>query len=138
MSYYEIPPDQLSQMEEFAETNKEPIVMVNLLRFRDQAEYPMDSATEPYTGLEAFGRYVADSSRVREESGAKLLWRGRIEQSPIAPGENVWDVAALVQYPNADAYLTMRATPEYQAARPHRQAALLDSRLMMSVEIPID
>ena len=58
-----------------------------------------------------------------------------IVQSPIAPGEEIWDAAALVQYPNADAYLTMKATPEYQAARLHRQAALVDSRLIMSVEI---
>lgn len=61
MSLYEIPSDQLSAMEAFAKTNNDPIVMVNLLKIRDRAEYPPDSSAKPCSGREAFARYQEGS-----------------------------------------------------------------------------
>ena len=79
-------------------------------------------------------RYSEGSREVRATSGAEVVWSGRIEQSLIGPRDEDWDVVALLRYPSARSYLTMKATPEYQAARLHRQAALEDSRLLMAVE----
>jgi uncharacterized protein (DUF1330 family) len=53
---------------------------------------------------------------------------------PIGPSEKTWDTVALVRYPSAKAYIDMKATKEYEAARVHRRAALYDSRLIMTVE----
>ena len=64
--------------------------------------------------------------------GAELVWSGQAIQMPIGPSEKTWDMVALVRYPSARAYLTMRATEEYQEARVHRRAALYDSRLIMT------
>lgn len=55
---------------------------------------------------------------------------------PIGPSEKTWDMVALVRYPNARAYLSMKATKAYEDARVHRRAALYDSRLIMTVENP--
>jgi uncharacterized protein (DUF1330 family) len=133
MSYYEIQPDQLAEMEKFAATNKAPIVMVNLMKVRERAEYPPDSPAEPCSGSEAMDRYGRGSAEVRKKSGARVVWRGEPALLPIAPADEGWNRVALVSYPNAAAYLEMRATPEYQAARLHRQAGLDDSRLLMCV-----
>ena len=129
--HLEITDDNLSAMEAFAETNNDPIVMVNLMQIKPNAEYE-DSELNNCTGPEAFARYTSGSAEVREEVGAELVWSGKAIQMPIGPSEKSWDMVALVRYPSARAYLTMRATAEYQAARVHRRAALYDSRLIMT------
>lgn len=132
--YFEIGDDELDRMEAFARDNDGPIVMVNLMRLRERAEYPPDSTEQPCSGLEALGRYSSGSAEVRRASGAEFVWRGEVRGLPIAPVEEAWDLVALVRYPSARAYLDMRATPAYQAARLHRRAGLVDSRLFMTEE----
>ncbi len=133
MSYYEIPEDALAEMEAFATANDGPIVMVNLMKLRAQAAYPSGSSAAPCSGAEAMARYSSGSAEVRKQSGARFIWSADAKLAPIAPTDEQWDLVALVEYPNARAYLTMRATPAYQAARLHRQAGLSDSRLIMTV-----
>tara|TARA_B100001123_G_scaffold409306_1_gene503328 strand:+ start:397 stop:810 length:414 start_codon:yes stop_codon:yes gene_type:complete len=133
LSYYEIGPDQLAAMEKFAMTNNDPIVMVNLMKVREHAEYGPDSLADPCSGSEAMDRYRHGSAEVRKQSGAKIVWRGEPTLLPIAPKDEEWNSVVLVSYPNTAAYLKMRSTPEYQAARLHRQAGLDDSRLLMCI-----
>ena len=130
-AHLEIPEDNLALMHAYAANNNEPIVMVNLMQLRDTAQYEDNSAT-PCSGHEAFERYNKGSAEVRKESGAKLIWSGKAQLMPIGPSEKAWDMVALVWYPNAEAYLTMKATDAYRAARAHRKAALHDSRLIMT------
>ena len=101
------------------------------MQLRDTAQYE-DSSAPSCSGYEAFERYNKGSAEVRKESGAKLIWSGKAQLMPIGPSEKAWDMVALVWYPNAQAYLTMKATEAYQAARAHRRAALHDSRLIMT------
>ena len=130
-SHLEITEDNLLAMEAFAETNNEPIVMVNLMQIKPNAEYE-DPKLNNCSGLEAFARYTSESAEVRKNVGADLVWSGKGLQMPIGPIEKNWDMVAMVRYPSAAAYLTMRATEAYQAARVHRRAALFDSRLIMT------
>ena len=129
--HLEITDDNLIAMEAFAEANNDPIVMVNLMQIKPSAVYE-DPRLNNCTGFEAFARYTSGSAKVRDEAGAQLLWSGKAIQMPIGPTEKSWDMVALVRYPSTRAYLTMRATDEYQAARVHRRAALHDSRLIMT------
>ena len=130
-SHLEITEDNLSAMEAFAETNNEPIVMVNLMQIKPNAEYE-DPKLNNCSGLEAFTRYTLESAEVRKNVGAYLVWSGKALQMPIGPTEKNWDMVAIVRYPSAAAYLTMRATEAYQEARVHRRAAIFDSRLIMT------
>ena len=130
-THLEISEDNLASMEAYATKNDNPIVMVNLMNVREVAQYE-DRTVPSCSGYEAFTRYTKDSSEVREQSGAKLLWSGKAHQMPIGPSEKIWHMVALMWYPNAQAYLTMKATKAYQAARVHRRAALYDSRLIMA------
>lgn len=132
-THLEITANNLAALATFAQTNNGPIVMVNLMLVRQHAQYE-DLAANGCTGLEAFARYTAGSAEVRKEVGAELVWSGRGVQMPIGPSEKTWDMVALVRYPSARAYLNMKATDAYEAARVHRRAALLDSRLIMTME----
>jgi uncharacterized protein (DUF1330 family) len=107
-----------------------PIVMINLLRYRDRAEYPEGFEAEPCSGREAYGRYGEVALQRVASVGGRIVWMGAVAASVIAPEGEQWDDAVLVEYPTPRAFLDMVAQPEYLAAAPHRTAALSDSRLI--------
>jgi len=131
--YLALTDNSLAAMKTFAESNGDPIVMVNLMQVRPNALYE-PPLVDHCSGYEALARYTHESAAVRQAAGAGLVWSGQALQMPIGPSEKVWDVVALVRYPSAGAYLTMVATDAYKAARQHRTAALCDSRLIMTAE----
>jgi uncharacterized protein (DUF1330 family) len=105
-----------------------PILMLNLLRFRAQAE-PVPGA-EGLTGRQAYERYAAAAAPHLAAVGGRLLNAAQCIEAVIgADGE--WDLVALVEYPSRGAFLAMVGDPEYQAATPWRTAALADSRLIL-------
>lgn len=108
----------------------EPLVMINLLRYRETADYPADYPAEPCTGREAYQRYAAVAVQQVAAVGGRVLWAGNVTASLIAPDAEEWDDAVLVEYPSRGAFLKMLSDPGYQAAVPHRGAALSDSRLI--------
>lgn len=108
----------------------EPVVMINLLRFREEAEYPPDRGFEPCSGAEAYARYAAEAGPHLERAGARVIWRGAVEGLPIGPPDEVWHEVLLVEYPSRRAFLSMVSAPEYRAITVHRTAALADSRLI--------
>lgn len=123
------------QMQAFVEGGEDgaPIVMINLLRYREQAAYPEGSGASACSGREAYQRYGALAAQRVASVGGRLLWMGQVQASVIAPHDEAWDDAILVEYPSRKAFLEMVAQPEYQAAAIHRTAALADSRLIATV-----
>ena len=112
-----------------------PIVMVNLLRFRDKALYPQGSCFEDCTGRQAYRRYMDTAVEILSEVGAKPIWMSKALAGIIAPSDEQWDQVLLVRYPSVDAFMTMIKKPDYLAATVHREAALEDSRLIATIEI---
>ena len=109
-----------------------PLVMLNLLRFRDVADYP---DPEPQvSGREAYEHYGAVVQPFLAGVGGRLVWQGAAHESLIGPQEERWDACLLVEYPSKAAFLEMVGNPEYQAITVHRTAALADSRLIPMVE----
>lgn len=107
-----------------------PVVMVNLLRYREQALYPEGFAAEPCSGREAYGRYGAVAAQRIASVGGRLLWMRSVEATVIGPDAERWDDVVLVEYPSRKKFIEMVSQPEYLAAAPHRTAALADSRLI--------
>lgn len=107
-----------------------PIVMVNLLRYRDKAAYPADSDATPCSGREAYQRYSEVALRNVAEVGGELFYLGQVAVSVIAPAGEEWDDVALVRYPSRRAFIEMIGRADYQAGALHRSAALADSRLI--------
>lgn len=107
-----------------------PIVMINLLRFREQAEYPAGSGDAPCSGRDAYARYGAGVFPLLGKAGARVVWSGSVELAAIAPEGEAWDQAILVEYPSARHFLEMVTSADYQACSYHRSASLADSRLL--------
>lgn len=125
-----IQPD-LARLEAFlAEPDDGPIAMINLLRYRVQAQYAADAGVAPCSGREAYDRYGAVAAQQVGGVGGRMLWAGAVQGSLIAPPDEEWDDAVIVEYPSREAFRTMLGKPDYQKVVFHRTAALEDSRLI--------
>lgn len=104
-----------------------PVVILNLLRFRDQAAYPEEE--ESCSGREAYRRYSQVALRTISAVGGSVIFSGKCSGSLIGPADEIWHAIFLVRYPSTAAFRSMLAMPEYRAAVRHRAAAIEDSRL---------
>ena len=126
-------PTQEQLRKVLAETPKDqPVVMLNLLRFRDRADYQEEAPER--TGREAYSLYMAEAAACVKAVGAEVIWSGRSVGSLIAPPDESWDQVLLVRYPSIDAFMAMIESPEYKGVVKHRTAALRDSRLVANIE----
>jgi uncharacterized protein (DUF1330 family) len=108
---------------------EQPLSMLNLLRFRQQAAYPEPSAM-PCSGRGAYAEYTRQVLPLLQGVGGQPFWLGQVHCALIAPAGEEWDEVLLVQYPNKQAFLQMIQSPAYRAIVHHRTAALADSRLL--------
>jgi uncharacterized protein (DUF1330 family) len=123
------------QFEAFKELPRDkPIMMLNLLRFRDKAAYEEDREA---TGAEAYAAYGRESGPIFGRVGGEIIWRGKPELMVIGPADKRWDIIFVARYPTAGAFLEMVTDPDYRLAVKHRQAAVLDSRLIRTAEVDI-
>ncbi|MGE0700579.1 MAG: DUF1330 domain-containing protein [Hyphomicrobiaceae bacterium] len=111
-----------------------PIHMLNLVRFRDRAVYPDGRAA---TGAEAYAAYGRDSFPVFSRVGGRIIWRGDFELMLIGPGAERWDECFIAEYPSVGAFVEMIRDPVYREAVKHRQAAVIDSRLVRMAPAPL-
>jgi uncharacterized protein (DUF1330 family) len=110
-----------------------PVVMLNLLRFRDIADYsgsPELAPAEPISGAEAYRRYASHTAPFLTEAGGEVLFQGKGGPYLIGPEEGRWDLVLLVRHASAQAFLAFASNQEYLAGLGHRTAALEDSRLL--------
>lgn len=105
-----------------------PITMVNLLKFRTQAQYAPDSGEPLCSGREAYARYThAFSVTVAAVSQAQILFEGPVGQVFIGDAgtrEADWDAVLIVRYPSVRHFLAMMADATYRDALKHRYAGL--------------
>ena len=131
MSNYVDP--ERGQFEAFkALTRDEPVMMLNLLKFRDKAAY---EDGRDVSGAEAYAAYGRESAPIFRRVGGEIIWRGKPELMLIGPAGKKWDLIFIARYPTASAFLEMVTDPDYQLAVRHRQAAVLDSRLIRTSEV---
>ena len=110
----------------------EPIHMLNLLRYRDQAIYPdgHEHAGKGWSGRRAYEEYGATSGPIFRRVGGTLMWRGAFQTMVTGPDDEQWDDGFVAHYPTAAAFLEMIKDPAYQRAVINRTSALADSRLV--------
>lgn len=115
------------------------VVMLNLLRFREVADYSANPALaldKPISGVEAFQRYIVHTLRYLRESGGKLMFRGSGGHFLIGPSDERWDMAMLVRQQSVGSFMAFASHEAYLAGIGYRVAALEDSRLLpLSPEI---
>ena len=113
-----------------------PVVMLNLLAFRDQAAYESDSeeSSAPCSGREAYARYSKLAIKHVAGCGGQVIFMGAAQAPLVAPADETWDEVLLVRYPSIEAFVSMVMNPEYQQLARHRTAALAEARLIPMLE----
>lgn len=117
-----------------------PVTMLNLLRFRAQADYSLHpdlAPAEPVTGREAYEAYVEHTRPFLAASGGELGFTGTGGFNLIGPSDERWDLVFLVKHESLQAFMAMAQNTEYLAGIGHRSAALEDSRLLPMVELDL-
>lgn len=109
----------------------EPICMLNLLRFKDKAEYPDGRATT-LTGREAYMLYAASMQKIVEGAGGKFIYSGLIGPVVIGEVEDKWDIVGVVQYPSRAEFHRIATSPEVQEIGVHRTAGLAGQLLLLT------
>jgi uncharacterized protein (DUF1330 family) len=110
----------------------EPIQMLNLIRLREKAEYPEGHPEygTSLSGFDAYRAYGRTAGPIFRRLGGKQVWAGRPDAVVTGPANETWDLAFIAEYPSAAAFLAMVTDPDYREHVKHRQAAVLDSRLI--------
>ncbi len=117
-----------------------PVVMLDLLRFRDVADYsahPELAPAMPISGAEAFDLYVRRTLTFLIESGGEVLFRGAGGPVLIGPADERWDMAMLIRQASVASFLSFAGNEDYRAGLGHRAAAIADSRLLPLSEAPL-
>jgi uncharacterized protein (DUF1330 family) len=110
-----------------------PIVMVNLLKFRDRAQY--DEPGEPeMTGREAYDRYGRVMAPLVLAKGGKLRFSSKVDALVIGEVGELWDAVAIMEYPSRAAFLEIIGLPEVQEIGRHRKAGLAGQLLIQCSE----
>lgn len=110
-----------------------PVLMLNLLRFRDVADYARSPELAPpgeVSGADAYRTYAAHTAPHLAAVGGEVVLTGTGGAPLIGPDDERWDLVLVVRYPSVDAFLTMAGNEAYLAGVGHRTAALADSRLV--------
>lgn len=109
------------------------VTMLNLLRFRDVADYSLHSSLAPeapISGQQAYLRYMKHTMPFLEASGGELLFYGDGGRFFIGPSDEHWDAAMLVRQSSVQSFLAFASNQDYLAGIGHRVAALADSRIL--------
>lgn len=114
-----------------------PVTMLNLLRFRDLADYSATPELAPaaaISGEQAFWTYVEHTKPFLEASGGAIRFLGKGGPWLIGPEGERWDMAMLIEQESVASFMAWNSHTDYLKGIGHRTAALLDSRLLPLVE----
>jgi hypothetical protein len=100
-----------------------PICMVNLLKFKEKAEYE-DGRDTDLTGREAYALYEEGVKKLLQEIGGGIGFEGDVERLALGEVEELWDVVGLAVWPSRGAMFKVMQSPEMQAISVHRSAGL--------------
>ena len=102
---------------------KTAIHMVNLLKFKDKAEYE-DGRQTDLTGQEAYQIYAKEVQGHLQKVGGKLIFSGQVSRLMLGEVEELWDWIAIAEYPSRKAMRSMIMDKDYRKSEEHRSAGL--------------
>jgi len=102
-----------------------PFHFVNLLKFREKADYPADHplAGKAITGEEAYRTYGMVAHEHVTKRGGRLVTLNSVEQQLIGNSQE-WHQVATMEYQNIEAFMDMISDPNYVESLTHRDAGL--------------
>lgn len=106
----------------FGEGEDGPFAMLNMLKFRERAEY--DDGDRGLSGAEAYALYGHAVIKLLIARGGRQIYAGAVTGLMIGEVEDNWDMVAVIEYPSLEAFRDMVQSAEYQEAAVHREAGL--------------
>ncbi|WP_343676883.1 hypothetical protein [Paraburkholderia heleia] len=113
-----------------------PVYMVNLVRYRVNADYDGKTELPACTGREAyFQRYAPAFNEVAAGEDYSVFWVGNVRGVLVGIYNEAWDDIVIVRYSSFATLRRILENPAYQEnAAPHRQAALADWKFIVTTE----
>ena len=109
-----------------------PIWMVNLMSYRDVADYA-DGREATISGREADDIYAPFD--VLADLGAEIVFVADVDQQLLGD-DPVWDRIAIVKYPTRRSFIEMQSRPDFQEKHVHKDAGMAST--IISGCLPID
>mgnify|MGYP001338183373 FL=1 len=100
-----------------------PISMVNLLKYKDKADYT-DGRDVNLSGKEAYMLYANKVINLITKYGGEFIFAGKVNRLMLGEVDEMWDEIAIAKYPSRKAMFEMTMDPEYQKIHIHRDAGL--------------
>ncbi len=116
-------PNNLQMAGFLQESQDGPIFMVNLLKFKDRADYP-DGRETSLSGQEAYALYAQEAERYLERVGGDMVFYGDVSRLVLGEVEELWDQVAIAMFPSRRAMLDMMSDQNIVACAEHRFAGL--------------
>ena len=113
-----------------------PIYMVNMVRYKDRADYQGTSALPACSGREAyFQRYAPAFNKVAQGEDYGVFWLGNVREVLVGAEGEQWDDIVIVRYSSFAALRRILQSGAYEEeAAPHRRAALADWRFLVTTQ----
>ena len=115
-----------------------PVFMLNLLKFRDIADYsdhPELTPSSALSGKEAYQLYIDHTLPFLNNAGSELIFYGKGGSYLIGPEHEGWDAVLIVRHKSTAKFLEFATNQAYLEGVGHRTAALVDSRLLPIEEV---
>lgn len=120
MRYGEVDREYAHRMATMPPEQDGPVWMVNLMRYRERAEYA-DGRPTDLTGWQADDMYAPFDSLAAV--GAEIVFLGEVEQQLLGDGP-AWDRVAVVKYPTRRAFVEMQQRPDFVEHHVHKDAGM--------------
>ena len=132
----EVVPSSRERIEEMMQPGPEsPICMVNLLKFKDKAEYE-DGRETDLSGYDAYQIYGRAVAKLLPEYGAKFVFAGDVTFLSLGQVEELWDEIAIVKYPSRGDLVAMSSSDAWREIAVHRTAGLVGQLNIETVAHP--
>ncbi|MEM9565054.1 MAG: hypothetical protein AAGA93_20690 [Actinomycetota bacterium] len=110
-----------------------PVWMVNLMRYRERADY-VDGRQTTLTGRQADDEYAPLGPLAA--IGAEIVFVADVEDQFLGD-EPAWDRLAVVRYPTRAAFIAMQQRDDFQKAHEHKEAGMAETIVIGGQPLPV-
>ncbi len=120
----EVMPTSPERVKEMMEPGPEgPIYMINLLKFKEKAEYA-DGRETDLSGYDAYQLYGKEVVKLLPKYNGEALFAADVTFLALGQVEDLWDEVAIAKYASRGDLFRMSSSDEWRAIAVHREAGL--------------
>jgi hypothetical protein len=125
------------QMKGFFEedSDNQPIFMINLLKFKEKAEYK-DGRETSLSGREAYALYGKIMEKHLTDIGGEVTFKSKVTRITVGKVDKLWDAIVIAKWPSKKVMgeNMMPSDPKLLEGYQHREAGLAGQLNIESVE----